>query len=243
MHVQASIIVPKTISGIWQFLFTLYDYNLEYIWHIISIERKERGKERREVGKRGGKGRENRKNEGRRKERERKKTNDLINHLIWNSLLVHLENSMLSFKRVLSITRQVSSSLQVHTLFFWYLIYLSISYIYTWYKQCYIIIVVLQLLSCVQLVVTPWTAAHQASLSFPISLSLLKLMFIESVKPSNHLILYHPPLLLPSVFPSIRVFSNEPALHSRWKQAKVMALQSQHQCYNYLSTIDIYVKR
>jgi len=59
-------------------------------------------------------------------------------------------------------------------------------------------------------------AALQASLSFTISQSLLKLMSIESVMPSNHLILCHPLLLLPSMFPSIRVFSNESALHIRW---------------------------
>ena len=69
--------------------------------------------------------------------------------------------------------------------------------------------VVVQLLSCDQLFATPWTAAHQASLSFTISRSLLKLMAIESMMPPNHLILCHPLLLLPSVFPSIKVFSNE----------------------------------
>ena len=63
---------------------------------------------------------------------------------------------------------------------------------------------------------TPWTAAHQASLSFTISQSLLKLMSIESVIPSSHLILCHPVLLLPSIFPSNRVFSNESALRVRW---------------------------
>ena len=63
---------------------------------------------------------------------------------------------------------------------------------------------------------TPWTAARQASLSFTISQSLLKLMSFESVMPSNHLILCHPLLLLPSIFPSIRVFSNKFALHIRW---------------------------
>ena len=68
----------------------------------------------------------------------------------------------------------------------------------------------------VQLSATPWTAAHEASLSITNSQSLLKLMSIESVMPSNHLILCHPPLLLPSVFPSIRVFSNESVLHIRW---------------------------
>ena len=62
---------------------------------------------------------------------------------------------------------------------------------------------------------TPWTAAHEASLSFTISQILLKLMSIESVMPSNHLICCHP-LLLPSVFPSVRVFSSESALPIRW---------------------------
>ena len=73
---------------------------------------------------------------------------------------------------------------------------------------------VVQLPSCV--FVTPWTAAHQASLSFTISHSLLKLMSIELVMPSNYLIPYRPLLLLPSIFPSIRVFSNESALRIRW---------------------------
>ena len=77
-------------------------------------------------------------------------------------------------------------------------------------------IVVVQSLSHVQLFVTPWTAAHQPPLSFTISWSLLKFMSIESVMPCNHLILWCPLLLLPSVFPSIRVFSNELALHIRW---------------------------
>ena len=62
----------------------------------------------------------------------------------------------------------------------------------------------------------PWTAACQASLSLTNFQSLLKLMSIDSVMPSNHLILYHPLLLLPSIFPSIRVFSNESALCIRW---------------------------
>ena len=73
-----------------------------------------------------------------------------------------------------------------------------------------------QLLSHVQLFATPWTAAHQASLSITNSRSLLKLMFIESVMSSNHLILCRPLLLLPSIFPSIRLFSNESVLHIRW---------------------------
>ena len=73
-----------------------------------------------------------------------------------------------------------------------------------------------QSLSRVQLFVTPWTAAHQASLSIINSRSLLKLMPIESVMPSNHLILCCPLLLLPWIFPSIRVFSNESVLCIRW---------------------------
>ena len=73
-----------------------------------------------------------------------------------------------------------------------------------------------QLLSCVQLFATPWTAAHQASLSINNSQSLLKLMSIESVVPYNHLIFCRPLLLLPSIFPSIRVFSKESVLHIRW---------------------------
>ena len=75
--------------------------------------------------------------------------------------------------------------------------------------------VVVQSLSYAPLFVTPWTAAHQASRSFTISPSLLKLMTIESVMPSNQLMLCHP-LLLSSIFPSITVFSNELALHIRW---------------------------
>ena len=71
-------------------------------------------------------------------------------------------------------------------------------------------------LSHVLLFVTPWTAAHQAYLSFPISLSLCKLTSIESVMPSNRLVLCHPILFLPSIFLSIRVFSNESALHIWW---------------------------
>ena len=73
-----------------------------------------------------------------------------------------------------------------------------------------------QLLSHVQLFATPWTVAHQASRSITYSWSLLKLMSIESVMPFNHLILCLPLLLSPSIFPSIRVFSNESVLHIRW---------------------------
>ena len=73
-----------------------------------------------------------------------------------------------------------------------------------------------QSLSCVQLFVTPWTAARQASLSITNSQSLLKHMSIESVMPSNHLILCRLLLFPPSIFPSIRGFSNESVLHIRW---------------------------
>ena len=73
-----------------------------------------------------------------------------------------------------------------------------------------------QLLSRVRLFVTPWTAVRQASLSITNSQSLLKLIFIESMMPSNHLILCCPLLLLPSIFPSIRVFFNESVLPIRW---------------------------
>ena len=75
-----------------------------------------------------------------------------------------------------------------------------------------------QSLSHVQLFATSWTAAHQVSLFITNSQSLLKLMFIESVMPSNHLILCHPLFLPPSIFPSIRVFSNGSVLHIRWSK-------------------------
>ena len=75
--------------------------------------------------------------------------------------------------------------------------------------------VVVQSLSCVQLFATPWTAAHQAPLSFTVSQNSLKFLSIELMMPSNHLILCRP-LLLPSIFPSIRVFSKQSVLHIRW---------------------------
>ena len=78
------------------------------------------------------------------------------------------------------------------------------------------VVLVIQWLRCVQLFVTPWTAARQAFQSFTISKSLLKLISIELTMPSNHLILCHLLLLLPSIFLGIRVFSNELALHIRW---------------------------
>ena len=75
-----------------------------------------------------------------------------------------------------------------------------------------------QSLNHVQLFATPWTAASQASLSITNSWSLLKLISIDSMMPYNHLILCHPLLLLPSIFPSIRIFSNESVLHIRWSK-------------------------
>ena len=80
------------------------------------------------------------------------------------------------------------------------------------------VLVVVHLLSCVQLFMIPWMAASQASLSFTTSQSLLKLKSIESMMSSNHLILYCPLLLLPPIFPSIRVFSSELVLAIRWSK-------------------------
>ena len=82
--------------------------------------------------------------------------------------------------------------------------------------MCLLVSALVQSPSHVQLFKTPWTAARQASLSIANSCSLFKLMSIKSVMPSNHLILYHHLLLLPSIFPSIRVFSNESVLRIRW---------------------------
>ena len=86
----------------------------------------------------------------------------------------------------------------------------------------------IQSLSSVRFFETPQTAAHQASLSFSISLGLLKLISIESVMPSNHLILCSPLLLLASIFPSTRIFSNEVALHIRGRSIGASAHQSFH---------------
>ena len=86
-----------------------------------------------------------------------------------------------------------------------------------------------QSLSHVRLFATPWTAAHQASLSITNSQRLLKLMSIESVMPSNHLILCCPLLLSPSIFPSIRVFSNESALHIRWPKYWSFSISSSNE--------------
>ena len=96
----------------------------------------------------------------------------------------------------------------------------------SWGHACSLAVVLVQSLSPVRLFATPWTAAQQASLSFTISRSLPKFMSIALVMPSSHLILWHPLLLLPSIFPNIRVFSNESALHIGWPSIRVSALAS-----------------
>ena len=80
----------------------------------------------------------------------------------------------------------------------------------------------------------PWTAACQASLSFIISQSLLKLMSIESVMPFNHLVVCHPFLLLPSIFPRIKVFSSESAVCIRWPKSSLIHTNSTHKVINVL---------
>ena len=92
-----------------------------------------------------------------------------------------------------------------------------------------------QLLSHVRLFATPWTAARQASLSITNSWSVLRLMSIEWVMPSNHLILCHPLLLPPSIFPSIRVFSNESALHIRWPKYWIFSISPSNECSGLIS--------
>ena len=94
-----------------------------------------------------------------------------------------------------------------------YCVLMNIWNLERWHQRSHVSSV--QLLSCVQLFATSWTAPHQASLSITHSQSLLKVMLIKSVMPSIHLILCHPFLFPPSIFPSIRVFSNESVLHIR----------------------------
>jgi len=103
------------------------------------------------------------------------------------------------------------------SLFHWYMSVILCQYQF-WNLEVRLYFLSFQLLSHVRLFLTPWTAASQASLSIINSWSLLKLMSIESVMPSSHLTLCHPLLPLPSVFPSIRVFSNESALRIRWSK-------------------------
>ena len=99
-----------------------------------------------------------------------------------------------------------------------------------------------QFLSSLRLFVTPWTTARQASLFKTNSWSLLKLMFIKSVRPSNHLILCHPLLLLPSIFPSIRVFPSESAVHISWPKYWSFSFRISHS-NEYLGLISFRVDR
>ena len=92
----------------------------------------------------------------------------------------------------------------------------DIFFLFLMFLSTLVVFCSVQSLSCVRLFSVPWTTAHQASLSITNSWSLLRFISIELVKPPNHLILCCPLLLLPSVFPSIRVFSNESALCIRW---------------------------
>ena len=94
--------------------------------------------------------------------------------------------------------------------------YVTIGHFYPSHVWKLYFYVVVQSFSCIWLFTTPWTAACQASLSFTVSRSLLNPMYIKSLMPSNYLILCHPLLLLPSVFPSIRVFSSVLAVRIRW---------------------------
>jgi len=102
-------------------------------------------------------------------------------------------------------------------------------------KPCHLYSV--QLLSCIRLFATSWTAARQGPLSITNSWSLLKLISIESVMPSNHLILCHPLLLPPSIFPSIRVFSSESVLHIRWPE--YWSIQPQRQSFQWIFRTDL----
>ena len=110
-------------------------------------------------------------------------------------------------------------------------------------KKKILFLVAVQSLSHVWLFVTPWTAAPQASLSFTVSQSLLKLMSIESVMPSNHLTLYCSLLLLPSIFPSIMDFSNEWALRIRWPKYWSFSISAFNEYSGLISfRIDLYGK-
>ena len=122
------------------------------------------------------------------------------------------KNLMILWKSRFWCLRSVRGSKVLH---FWQ-VPNSSWFAHTWSKEELRKFAVVQSLSHVRLFATPWTAACQAYLSFTISWSLRKLTSIESVMPSNHLILCHPLLLLPSIFPSIRAFSTESACHIRW---------------------------
>ena len=118
-----------------------------------------------------------------------------------------LSDSHLDYFQFLAVTNKAAINIHLHIFFYVHM------FLFLWGKYLGLeglgyLVVVVQLLSHVRLLLAPWTAAHQASLSFTVSWSLLKPMSIELVMPFNHLILCHP-LLPPSIFPSIRVFSNE----------------------------------
>ena len=98
------------------------------------------------------------------------------------------------------------------------------------------------MLSHVQLFATPWTAAHQASQSITISWSLLKLMSIELVIPPNRLVLYCPLFLLPSIFPSIRLLSNELALRTRWPKYWSFSISPSNEYSGLISLISLQAK-
>ena len=108
------------------------------------------------------------------------------------------------------------------------------------FSFCLFLAFIVSSLSYVQFLVTPWAAARQASLSITNSKSLLSLMFIESVMPSNHLILSHPLLLQPPIFPSIRVFSNESALCIRWPKFWSFSFSNPFNEYSVLISFRIY---
>ena len=124
--------------------------------------------------------------------------------LIWESIwvLTKLFNHIIKYSTFNMLLEEWS----------WLIIYFSDLFI----NKKDLLAFVVQSLTHVRLFVTPWSAIHQASLSFTVSPSLLKLMSIESVMPSNYLILCHPLLLLFSIFSSIRVFSSDLALQIRW---------------------------
>ena len=107
--------------------------------------------------------------------------------------------------------------------------YDSVSYSWYTYDFNWIQFSSFQALSCLWLFATPWIAAHQASLSIPNSWSLFKLISIESMMPFNHCILCRPLLLLPSIFPSIRVFSSELTLHIRWPKYRSFSISASNE--------------
>ena len=137
------------------------------------------------------------------------------NYILYDSTLWHSRRGKISWwKRDLlsrmEYGRRKGLITERYGRIFFYKFLLKYSVLILWWFS------LVQLLSHVWLSATPWTAAFQASLSYTNVQSLLKLMSIESVMPSNHLVLCHPLLLLPSIFPSMRVFSDDSALHIRW---------------------------